>query len=291
MTIVKSNLCPTCGGPLDIDLDKQMYVCPFCGVTFDYEYFREDNVKNVASKAVNRNEYGSAKDAYDFILAKDPHDFEALRGLFLCETKWTDMNQMRTGSEVHVSADEPTLMNAIEKCRPEHKAYFVKVREALSELRHYRDLKTEAKSIREKKVAVEDTLHDIQHEIYLTTHLFSEICDELKKEDPRSIEAVIILTVVLPLFLIGYAIWQQAWAELIFAAVIFALAFGSYHLFKFIAAKYLTASMRPHQKELSELTEQFKAKNAEADQSISRYKALVQEFMDMDPAPSKANSN
>ena len=105
MTIVKSNLCPTCGGPLDIDLDKQMYVCPFCGVTFDYDYFREDNVKEVASKAVSRSEYGSAKDAYDFMLAKDPHDFEALRGLFLCETKWKGMDQMRTGSEVHVSAD------------------------------------------------------------------------------------------------------------------------------------------------------------------------------------------
>ena len=134
MTIVKSNLCPTCGGPLDIDLDKQMYVCPFCGVTFDYDYFREDNVKEVASKAVSRSEYGSAKDAYDFMLAKDPHDFEALRGLFLCETKWKGMDQMRTGSEVHVSADEPTLLNAIEKCRPEHKPYFEKVREALKEL-------------------------------------------------------------------------------------------------------------------------------------------------------------
>ena len=93
MTIVKSNLCPTCGGLLDIDLDKQMYVCSFCGVSFDYEYFREDNVKEVASKAIKRSEYGSAKDAYDFMLAKDPHDFEALRGLFICSNKWKTMGR------------------------------------------------------------------------------------------------------------------------------------------------------------------------------------------------------
>ena len=290
MTIVKSNLCPTCGGPLDIDLDKQMYVCPFCGVTFDYDYFREDNVKEVASKAVSRSEYGSAKDAYDFMLAKDPHDFEALRGLFLCETKWKGMDQMRTGSEVHVSADEPTLLNAIEKCRPEHKPYFEKVREALNELQHYRDLKNEAKTIYEKKNEVEKTLHELQEELYIATHLFSQICDEVKEMDLKSIEVVVCLTILLPLYLIGSAIWNQAWGELIIAAVIAVLAIVCYHLIKFIVAKYLTASMRPHKKEVSDLSEQYNAKNTEADQSSARYKELVQEFMDMDPVPSKAVS-
>ena len=286
MTIVKSNLCPTCGGPLDIDLDKQMYVCPFCGVTFDYEYFREDNIKDVASKAVSRSEYGSAKDAYDFMLTKDPHDFEALRGLFLCKIKWTDMKQMYNDSEVHVSADEPALLNAIEKCRPEHKAYFEKVREALKELRHYRDLKSEAKNINAKRDETIKKLRDIQEELYTTTHLFTEICDELKNEDYRSIEAVISLTVVLPLALIGFAIWEQKWGELILIAVIAALVFVCYHLIKFIAAKYLNATMVPHKKELSELTEQYEAKDTEAKQSNARYKALVKEFMDMDPVSS-----
>ena len=151
MAVLKSNLCPTCGGLLDIDIEKQMYVCAFCGVSFDYEYFREDNVKEVAYKALLRNEYGSAKDAYDFVLAKDPHDFDALRGLFLCKVKWTDMKQMFNDSEVQVTANDPALTDAIEKCLPEHKPYFEKIREALNELRHYRDLKTEAKVINEKR--------------------------------------------------------------------------------------------------------------------------------------------
>lgn len=282
MAVLKSNLCPTCGGLLDIDLDKQMYICAFCGVSFDYEYFREDNVKEIASKALLRSEYGSAKDAYEFVLAKDPHDFEALRGLFLCDIKWKDMDRMQTDSEVHVSADEPTLLNALEKCRPEHKPYFEKVREALIELRHYRNLKSEAKNINEKKDTTVKALNDIQDELYTTTHLFTGLIDEIKEMDLKSIEAIISLTVLLPLFLIGYAIWQQEWGVLIVFAVIAALGIGVYHLIKFIAAKHLNASMGPLKKEISELNEQYEAKNAEAVQSKSKYKALVQEFMDMD---------
>jgi len=283
MAVLKSNLCPTCGGLLDIDLDKQMYICAFCGVSFDYEYFREDNVKKIASKALLRSEYGSAKDAYNFVLAKDPHDFEALRGLFLCEVKWKDMDRMQSDSEVHVSADEPTLLNAINKCLPEHKPYFEKVREALNELRHYRDLSSEAKHINDKKGTTEKALNNIQEELYSATHFFTELIEEIKDMDLKSIETIVSLTILLPLFLICYAIWQQLWGVLIAIAVIVALIIGGYHLIKFIAARHLNASMIPLKKEISEFNEQYEAKKDEAAQSKSRYKALVQEFMDMDP--------
>ncbi len=287
MTVLKSNLCPTCGGLLNIDLDRQMYVCAFCGVSFDYEYFREENVKDIASKALLRGEYGSARDAYEFMLTKDPHDFEALRGLFLCKTEWPDMKRMYNDSEIHVSDDEPTLLNAIEKCRPEQKPYFEKVREALIELRHYRNLKSEAKNISGKKDKTEKTLHEFQDELYSTTHMFTELFDEVKNSSLKTIEAVVCFTVLLPLYLIGYSIWKREWSLLIAFAVIVAVIIIVYHVIKFIAAKSLTKSMEPHKKELAELTEQYKAMNEEAAQSISRYKALVQEFMDMDPAPSK----
>ena len=76
-----------CGGLLDIDIDRQVYICPFCGVTFDYEYFRKDNVLDIATKSLNRREFGAAKDAFEYMLQKDPHNFEALRGLILCKCK------------------------------------------------------------------------------------------------------------------------------------------------------------------------------------------------------------
>ncbi len=287
MTILKSNLCPTCGGLLDIDLDKQMYVCTFCGVSFDYEYFREDNVKEVASKALLRGEFGSAKDAYDFMLTKDPHDFEALRGLFLCKTGWKNMDQMYRDSDVHVGADEPVLLNAIEKCRPEHRPYFEKVRDALNELKHYRDLMAEAKSISIKREAAKEVLFGIQGEHYSATHIFTEIMDEIRQTDPRTQYSIFSLLVIVPLMLLGAAIWQQQWEILLTSAVIVALVIGGYHLIKFLVGRHLVASMVPHQKEISELTEQYEKKNTEAAQSNNRYKTIVQEFMDMDPVPSK----
>ena len=113
MAIIKSNICKQCGGLLDIDIDRQVYICPFCGVTFDYEYFRTDNVLEIAKKAVNRNEFGAAKDAYDYMLKKDPHNFEALRGLILCKCKWTTLVPMLQNSEVHLLPDEPDRKSVV----------------------------------------------------------------------------------------------------------------------------------------------------------------------------------
>lgn len=292
MTLVKSNLCPTCGGLLDIDLDKQIYVCPFCGVSFDYEYFREDNVKDVASKAIRRNEYGSAKDAYDFMLAKDPHDFEALRGLFICSNKWKTMGTMNNDAAVHVSADDPALKNAIDNCLPEHRPYFEKVREALIELKHYRDLVSEAEDISRNKSTEQSALGKLNSEYYHNSRQFTELCHEIwEMEDSKARESIISLVFILPILVLGTLIWNKAWAFLIFLAALIALIIGIYHLIKFINAKSLRSSMVPYEKKIKELTEQHEAKSEEARQSRNRYKELVKEFMDMDPCPKKADKD
>ena len=290
MTLVKSNLCPTCGGLLDIDLDKQMYVCSYCGVSFDYEYFREDNVKEVASKAVKRSEYGSAKDAYDFMLSKDPHDFEALRGLFICKNKWQSMSIMKRDTEVHVSADEPTLQNAIENSRPEDRPYFEKVRDALSELANFRNLTSEAKDLSKRKESERTALGLIKEEYYYNQHQFTELCNEVVEMDAKSREAVITLAIVVPVALVGMLIWHKSWAILIFFVILTTLIIGIYHLWKAINASRLRKSMVPYEKKIQELTEQYEAKSDEAVQSHNRYKTLVQEFMDMDPVARKEDS-
>ena len=290
MTVVKSNLCPTCGGLLDIDLDKQVYVCPFCGVTFDYEYFREDNVKEVASKAIRRSEYGSAKDAYDFMLAKDPHDFEALRGLFLCKNKWKSMSVMRRDNDVHVSADEPTLQNAIDNCLPKHKAYFEKVREALSELKHYRDLINEARDIAKKKSIEQEALNNLNDAYYYNSRKFKELCGEVWDMEEKEREAVITFTIIIPLLILGLIIYNKAWEILIILAVMIGLTIGIYHIIKIITANSIRARMVPYEKKIQELSEQYDAKRAEETASRKKYYDLVNEFTEMDPVPQKAEA-
>ena len=288
MTILKSNLCPTCGGLLSIDLDKQMYVCPFCGVSFDYEYFREDNVKEVASKAIGRSEFGSAKDAYDFMLAKDPHDFEALRGLFLCANKWKTMHPMLKDSDVHVSVDEPTLLNAIDNSLPEHKGYFEKIREALKELYHYRDLRKEAKGIDQEKDTATKAFDHLQQEYRINSREFSNMLDEIWELEPKEREAFVSVAGIIILLLIVVAVQSRAWAFFIVMAVFILLAIIGYNIKKAVVAKRLRASMIPAKAKIEELSDKYKAKCTEAEQSHWRYKSLVEEFMDMDPLPLKA---
>ncbi len=288
MAIVKSNLCPTCGGLLSIDLDKQMYLCPFCGVSFDYEYFREDNVKDVASKAIGRNEFGSAEDAYKFMLTKDPHDFEALRGLFLCANKWKSMHPMLKDSSIHVSVDEPTLINAIDNCLPEHKGYFENIREALKELYHYRDLKKEAKDIGQEKDTAVKALDSLKQEYYTNAHGFTIMWDEIQELEPKEREVFISVAGIIILLLIVLAVQSRAWPFFIVMGVFILVAIAGYNIRKVVVAKQLRASMIPAKAKIEELSDKHKAKSTEAEQSHSRYKTLVQEFMDMDPLPQKA---
>lgn len=289
LTVLKSTLCPTCGGLLDIDVDKQMYICRFCGVSFDYEYFREDNVKDVASKAIDRSEFGSAKDAYDFMLTKDPHDFEALRGLFLCENKWKTMHPMLKESVVHITADDPALLNALENCLPEHKSYFEKVRESLNELKHYRDLLDEAREIDEKKTTAEKVYDQIKQEYTINASRFTSQIEEYRELEKGERDAIGIVVSVIPLTLSVVAIWSHAWWFFIVVAVIVLAAVIGYNVKKAITAKRIIARMGPAKKEVAELSDMHKAKSTEAVQSLQKYKQLAGEFMDMDPVPQKAS--
>ena len=95
MTVINGHICPSCAGALSIDIDKQMYICPFCGVTFDYEYFNEDNVLDLGSEALINQEFNSASKAYSYALEKDPHDFEALKGTLCTQFKWRSFGQIK----------------------------------------------------------------------------------------------------------------------------------------------------------------------------------------------------
>lgn len=291
MALVKSNLCPTCGGLLDIDLDKQMYVCTFCGVSFDYEYFREDNVKDVAAKAIRRHEFGAAKDAYEFMLTKNPHDFEALRGLFICKNRWPNMSIMKRDNEVHVSADEPTLKNAIENCLPEDRPYFETVREALKELQHYRDLIREDEDIIRRKSVEQTALGVLKSEYYHNSRRFSELYYEVLELEPKQIEAVFTFAILLPLVLLGFLIYSRAWEVIIFFALLIGTIIGGYHIIKAVTAKSILKQMVPYDQKVTELNAQHEAKAAEALQSHNRYQELVKELTAKDPVPPKADKD
>ena len=136
MTEMSSNLkkhtCPTCGGQLIVNEARRMYECPFCGVTFDYEYFREDDVLERAARAMRAGERNSAREAYEFMLAKEPSNFEALRGMILVAAgaKSTyDFARAEALKRMNTPRVDEQIEYAIEHCLPEHREYFLKMKE------------------------------------------------------------------------------------------------------------------------------------------------------------------
>jgi hypothetical protein len=79
--------CEKCGGVLNVDSDQEIFDCPFCGAGFDLIDFHRKDILSQAEMCLKRMEYNSAGDKYKELYTKDPHDFEALRGLILCAGK------------------------------------------------------------------------------------------------------------------------------------------------------------------------------------------------------------
>jgi len=80
-------LCSSCGGALIVDRNQDVFDCPFCGNAYKSDDMHRDERLADAEKNLKQREFHSAKDKYDSILAGDPEDFEALRGLVLCAGK------------------------------------------------------------------------------------------------------------------------------------------------------------------------------------------------------------
>lgn len=282
MAIIKSHVCNMCGGLLDIDLDRQMYICPFCGVTFDYEYFREDNVLEIANKSLNRSEFGAAKDAFDFILQKDPHDFQALRGLILCRCKWKNLLPMMTYNQVHLREDDPCLVSAIENCRPEKKEYFEKIRDAVVLLKEFRHKRTELQKLEDAKSASEQQLERlrlaklINHSRFTTA--MSDFFDDLFSDYPKAAELVVFIALLI-LFGIGYATWALGWMVLAIAVTLVVITIVIYNVDKSIKNKALDAAMVPLTAKIEKLNDEIKENRTESSKMLFRYETITKEIV------------
>lgn len=124
----KKHICESCGGALKIDAAKQLYVCPFCGMTFDYAYFKEDDVFEKAETFASRGEYAAAIDAYEFYLTKDPHSVRALEKLMLLKYEIIDLDKFRMTNVLKLFKGKPkTTEYLIEQAEGEGRVRLEKV--------------------------------------------------------------------------------------------------------------------------------------------------------------------
>ena len=144
--------CPSCGGSLTVSNDRMMYCCTSCGSTYDYEYFREEQMHDMGGTYLSRGEFMAAADAYNFILKNDPHDFFALRGLLLASAHLKNINELAREDKRNGFAYKPELFKeSIENAAEEDKEYFKKFSRIFSDKKSLYDLNHEISSVREEK--------------------------------------------------------------------------------------------------------------------------------------------
>ena len=220
MAIVKSHLCKSCGGLLNIDLDRQLYVCPFCGLTYDYEYFREDNVLDLADRALYREEFGSAKEAYEFVLQKDPHNFPALRGIVLCSGKWKSMSPIALKAEVNLDGSDPALLTALENAPAENREFFENIRDSLNILSEYRRNETDLNKLKAERDTHSKQLNQLLTAKAENNEKFSSALYGLIMEIDELDRFKLIPVAIGILAGIVYATWKTGWWLLATIAVI-----------------------------------------------------------------------
>ena len=154
---IKQHQCPSCGGSLRIDRDKQMYHCTFCGSTYDYEYFREDRIHEAGETYLSRGEFMATTEAYEFMLKKDPHDFLALRGLMLAAAHLTDMSELEQVDK-DFSYDSRMVSRVIESASEEDKKYFTEFAKIYSDNKRLADCSEEIEALRVEKNKINSTI-------------------------------------------------------------------------------------------------------------------------------------
>ena len=160
MTNIRIHQCPSCGGNLTVDLERQMYHCSFCGSSFDYEYFREEEALEKGNKYLSRGEFTSASDLYKFLLDKDPHDFMALRGLMLASGRMKELGELYDMIAVeNYSYDRDQAALVLDSASPDDKEYFDEMSKIYSDMKEVSDMVEEKNRLRQERKKFEDKIN------------------------------------------------------------------------------------------------------------------------------------
>ena len=100
MAEVLRHQCTSCGGDLVLDSETKLYKCPFCGVTYDYDLFGEEDALSRGMNALRRGEFNAAKEAFDQVLGQEPQDFLALRGRMLAKARMKSIRDFEKHSRL-----------------------------------------------------------------------------------------------------------------------------------------------------------------------------------------------
>ncbi|MBO4636883.1 MAG: hypothetical protein J5685_07030 [Clostridiales bacterium] len=268
MEKTKGHVCPTCAGTLRIDEDRRLYICPFCGVSFDYEYFREDDVLQKGNTNLSNGEFKAATEAFKFMLAKDPHNFEALRGLVFAAAglrNIDDLSNIGTFRKLYYKASADEMQLALEKCLTEDKPFFETANELFTKGSRYNELKDEnGKLSDERKFHYREIDRQNQNSDYFMFHVRSR--DGVAPVHPKVTLGIwVALWVVMTVFLLLVSKAASfIWIIIGFLSipVVIVVALSAYKLYNL---SKINAVIKERDDAIKKLDDQIKKNDDEAD--------------------------
>jgi len=166
MSKIKRHQCASCGGMLIVDYDKQMYRCASCGSTYDYEYFRDEQIHNMGETYLSRGEFMAAIDAYKLILEKYPHDLPALRGLMLAAGRMKNMDDLLGRDPGKAFSFNNALVHMVlDEASEEDKGYFETFAKIYYNMNKLTKTNSEIRSLTSEKNQMEKTIELEEYEL------------------------------------------------------------------------------------------------------------------------------
>ncbi len=225
MAKIRSYTCSKCGGALMVDSDQKNFDCPFCGAAFDFEYFHRKDIGNEAGKNLRMLEFHSAKEKYEYILATAPTDFEALRGLVLCDGKIGALSSIKTVQKLIACEYQnagKVLSDVIERAAEKDKAYFSCMADLISLAGEYSDCDELDKKLSRRVSGEKKNIAQIEDNKEAASTRVRDAVDSLDLDKSRTNIKYPIWTVVFILFwfvlFACYLIWG-IWGALIFLGI------------------------------------------------------------------------
>ncbi|MBE7071200.1 MAG: hypothetical protein E7383_00380 [Ruminococcaceae bacterium] len=201
MSITTKHQCPSCGGYLNVDNDKQMYRCASCGSAYDFDYFREEKLHDLGETYLARGEFKAAVDVFKLILQNDPHDFPANRGMMLAAARMNSIDEIISNEKPEeFSYDSKMVSEAVESASEEDKGYFIELGKVYSDKKKLADLLNEIQALKDEEQQLEATIRstdDSRYDYYITT----------KYEKLKSPKSMFIVNWCFVAFFVAFAIF------------------------------------------------------------------------------------
>ena len=235
------------------------------GISYDFGYFTEDNVLESAQNSLFKGEYSAAREAFEYILEKYPHDFEALKGLILCDNEWKSIHPILHMSKVSIKEYTPSLTHALNNCLPEHRPYFLKIVDLLRIKNEYRKVKDELKKLEAQKSYEDKIRQSLLDTRKSNDRNLSDVIRGLRSQSSGTgISYFDISAVVYILCIIAGTVFIGSWF-LIVSLLIPLLAAVIYIVRKEIRNELIDSEIEPHNKKIISLEEEYDRKILEAE--------------------------